>query len=223
MVESAYFIELFFLSLLTPLLFTLILLNVFILLLNLILLILILLFSIAILLFLFHTFLMNFINFVNLYIPYLFLFIFLETLTFPLTVMFKNFQNSYPLLIYFNTVTFLLTAVVILLTFLFPLLQKFLIFSLNPFIIQTIFISLKLHFTTPPCSQFLNIVKRSWSSFDISKFCTQFTAFAFPSDSLTDVDAFLTAFNFAVSFILGSLAPYKTFTYRLSSKKSSLV
>ena len=82
------------------------------------------------------------------------------------------------------------------------------------------FISLKLHFTTPPCSQFLNIVKRSWSSFDISKFCSQFNSLAFPSDSFTDVDAFLTAFNFAVSSILDSLAPYKTFTYRLSSKKA---
>ena len=76
------------------------------------------------------------------------------------------------------------------------------------------------HLCSPPCSQFLNIVKRSWSSFDISKFCSQFNSLAFPSDSFTDVDAFLTAFNFSVSSILDSLAPYKIFTYRLSSKKA---
>ena len=67
---------------------------------------------------------------------------------------------------------------------------------------------------------FSSIIKRSWINFDKIKFSNLFLSSGFSSTSFTDIDVFMNEFNKTISSLLDILAPFKSFTYRLTSKKA---
>ena len=82
------------------------------------------------------------------------------------------------------------------------------------------FISFTIPLSQPLTNSSSTIIKRSWTNFDKISFTNLFLSSGFSSTSFSDVDAFMSEFNSTISSLLDILAPFKSFRYRLTSRKA---
>ena len=82
------------------------------------------------------------------------------------------------------------------------------------------FISFTIPLSQPLTNSSSTIIKRSWTNFDKISFTNLFLSSGFSSTSFSDVDAFMNEFNSTISSLLDILAPFKSFRYRLTSRKA---